>query len=1314
MSFAGTTGPFRGFAPYEESGAAMFFGRGAEITSLAQQVTRDGVRVSALTGESGVGKTSLARAGLVPALLRQGVFGLYLGRYGALDQDLWQAASRLGADPPASGERASDYLVRLARTAPAGAVLILDDLGPLLDEGDATELAQVGPLVGLALNAAAGRLRVLLCADTGDFARLARLHAASGLAPAPGAWTALPRLSEAQVAEILEQTALASGTFLEAGLAGLIARDLCAHGPVLPLDLQILARSVVELRLTAIRRYERSGGAEVLVPQYFERAAAETGTTRARRLLVELAEQSAAATVGLTSDALAAATGLPRAEVERVGAALAARGLLRKREDAGTWSLAHPRLGAHLRDLTAMDRARARKARRALRGRMFAGETVSLAEIRAARRHLGPSLDAGERTVLARSIRKRALQGGLVGLGVAGLVFGLVVNDRSSFTLGLSPKDDPVTGRVVVRRGRPSLSFLRLVPGAAGGEAIIADTGFHAAGLAPDVVARLRAGRIVGALEADRKAPLPGWMRAVVDGLLPVSRGVALVLLGDPAGVTSLKQAFGDPGNRREVLDALLLVGRGRAGEDEILAAALADDSPEIRRRGVEVAAAIDRRLGKGSHATILRSALADGSFEVRAAVLRECATLPPAEAGSVLAVALADKDAGFRRLAEKGILTLAERAPAAAAEAVRPALRSADAQARRNGLGLLEQIAARAPAEIAGTLTGLVGDAKAPEEARVAALQYLRRTGASPDRLAPVLERAVAPESSPRLRAAALPLHARLLDAAAAEQLALSESKGAPAQRAVGAAVWGAVAAKNPEAATKALKGFLYDPSPEVRAEAARAYGHLRREGGGLIQKALLDPNAEVTRAALDGAVALAATQPHAAVDLLGRALVTVRPAVRRSVVEALGRIARERPQHAIPALARTLKTGEPKTRELAAGILCGLARKNVGAVSPYLRLAARDVDRDVRTVAAGCLPALGEADPKGAARLAGELAGAEEPSVRAASAAALGRLLPNAREAAVGPLFKLVQDENRSVRSAAAGALAEAGPELGTFAKRHDEAERALATLLAQADGEERRLAARAAGDLGSRALLEQAAGDADEGVRVEAIRAAAKLGPAGLPIVQRGVDDRSDLVRAEAIRRLAAGQGESARRALPVFRGMLRSTDPITRRAGALAIGDMVDAGDEGLRLLEEVLGQRSEAMRAAAAEALARIGERAPDRAASLLERAISDPASDVRSAAVRGLGAVWARTRPPAQLGQVLAGSETDSARRLVALEALVVATGLPDRKGEADRVLAQVAESGPPLGRLCAQVARAFGGASPAEMHAFLERLFGG
>ena len=98
----------------------------------------------------------------------------------------------------------------------------------------------------------------------------------------------------------------------------------------------------------------------------------------------------------------------------------------------------------------------------------------------------------------------------------------------------------------------------------------------------------------------------------MLNGLRPVPRGVAKVLLGDPDGVTSLKHAFSDPLARRETLEALAVIGRGRAGEDEILAAALADSAPEIRRRGVEVAAAIDPhcRAGGPQRRRTLRSAL--------------------------------------------------------------------------------------------------------------------------------------------------------------------------------------------------------------------------------------------------------------------------------------------------------------------------------------------------------------------------------------------------------------------------------------------------------------------------------------------------------------------------------------------------------------------------------------------------------------------------------------------------------------------------------------------------------------------------------
>jgi HEAT repeat protein len=163
-------------------------------------------------------------------------------------------------------------------------------------------------------------------------------------------------------------------------------------------------------------------------------------------------------------------------------------------------------------------------------------------------------------------------------------------------------------------------------------------------------------------------------------------------------------------------------------------------------------------------------------------------------------------------------------------------------------------------------------------------------------------------------------------------------------------------------------------------------------------------------------------------------------------------------------------------------------------------------------------------------------------------------------------------------------------------------------------------------------------------------------------------------------------------------------------------------MAGAADSATPILGVVLRQRGESVRAAAAEAIAHIAQRDPKAATPLLERALLDPAHDVHSAAIRGLGAVWAAERPAAAIAAVLQGAEADSVKRLVALEALVLqATQLPDAKGEAKAKakeakaqLERVAQSGPPLARLAAQVGRLFLGARREDMHAFLEKLYGG
>jgi HEAT repeat protein len=1308
--------------PYDEGAGEQFHGRADEVARLARLLGGE-ARVVVLTGASGIGKTSLLRAGLAPALGRKGSQVITVGSYEDLDGEILRSASRLGVTPPIPGQTSGEYLSRLARDSQNGLVLIFDHIEDALSDevGRGADLAAV---IARVLDKNESRLRVVLSVDDSSFARLDQLReGGAAAAMAASAWMNLPGLSQEQVSEILERTAIQSGTFFETGLAQAVAADLCRDGRCRPLDLQLVARAIVDLRLTSVRKYQRSGGAAVVPALFLERMCAEAGGRPARQALLAAAERRE-----ILAEDLDGRTPKAREAAAEALAALKGRGLLRSRARGRreAFALAHPGLRGAVEAFGIEDRGNAAAARRALRRRLTAGEHLRVPEIITVYRQLGGTLAPDEQVTFKRSLRRTGLQIGLVAGLFISILVAMYTSARRSYTLGFEPREGGSAPRVVVRLGREGLSSLSFLPNRPAFGSIIADTGFSAAGLATDTAARIGAGKASGTLDAPStdaaRGAVPGWLRDVLNGLRPVPRGVAKALMGDPDGVTALKQAFSDPLARRETLEALAVIGRGRAGEDEILAAALTDTAPEIRRRGVEVAASIDRRQGNGAHGATLRSALGDKSLDVRAAVLRETATLPPAEAASILTVALRDPDPAFRHGAEAATNELAERAPGAAVGALEQVLQSPDGGVRRAGLTLLEAIAARDPAACASALRRVVANEQAPEEARVAALLLLRRAGAPSAELRPLLEKAVRPEASPRLRAAALPLYARLVTPEQAEEIARTEMKGSPAARAAGAAVWGTVAMTRPDLASKPLKGLLYDPATETRLEAARSFAYLKREGIELCEKATKDPNAEVEKAAIESAVALAPVNAYGVADLLGRALKNVRPAVRKNVIEALAKIGETKPAAVIAPLAHALKDPDTSTRAAAANAFCALSAKNAAAASPYLRVAARDERDEVRTAAAACLGELSEADPKGAARIAAELGDADQANVRLAAAEALGKLGAKARELAVPALLKLAGDPERGVRVAAEkslGAVAEKAP-AAFDGKRAAEAEHVLNGALVMGDAAERRVVVGTAAKANLVGVLRQASADGDESVRLDAIRAAGAMGGHAMEIVRGAVDDRSNAVRAEATRILAAISGAGAREVLPIFDSMLRGGDKAAREAAVIGVGDLPGAGEAGARLLGEALGRRSEALRTAAARALGRLAEREPEVALPYLEKAVRDPSYDVRNAAIPGLALSWSRKLSSDEIGRALVQSEADSTRRFVALEALVMKSqdsgknaATPAEREAARKALLQASESGPPLARLAAQIGRAFLEARPPDLHAFIERLLG-
>ena len=91
---AATGTAFRGLAAFDEAAAETFFGREEEAARLAQLTLVETTRLVSLAGESGVGKTSLLRAALIPSIQKRGGQAIYLGAYDDLDAEVLHATGR--------------------------------------------------------------------------------------------------------------------------------------------------------------------------------------------------------------------------------------------------------------------------------------------------------------------------------------------------------------------------------------------------------------------------------------------------------------------------------------------------------------------------------------------------------------------------------------------------------------------------------------------------------------------------------------------------------------------------------------------------------------------------------------------------------------------------------------------------------------------------------------------------------------------------------------------------------------------------------------------------------------------------------------------------------------------------------------------------------------------------------------------------------------------------------------------------------------------------------------------------------------------
>jgi hypothetical protein len=270
--------PYKGLARFEASDAAIFFGRERLVAELVARLP--GTSLLAVVGPSGSGKSSLVRAGLLPALAS----GVLPG------SERWQSVVLCPGERPA---RELDRRLRGAdRAGGDRRVLFVDQFEEAftLCRDDAERTAFIDCLVDATTDATTVAVLAIRADHIGGCAahpELAELLTGNDVLVGP--------MRPGEIARAIEQPARRSGIDLESGLIDAVVADVAGRPGALPLLSTALAETWERRRdgRLTLAGYRQAGGVDGALARLAEDtyvALPEPARGAARRVLLRLCD----------------------------------------------------------------------------------------------------------------------------------------------------------------------------------------------------------------------------------------------------------------------------------------------------------------------------------------------------------------------------------------------------------------------------------------------------------------------------------------------------------------------------------------------------------------------------------------------------------------------------------------------------------------------------------------------------------------------------------------------------------------------------------------------------------------------------------------------------------------------------------------------------------------------------------------------------------------------------------------------------------------------------------------------------------------